>query len=213
MADDYKDYGYESLDPGNGESGRLLADKIISVVQHHTGIKTICDLGCGNGYISSRLAGLGYTVTGVDASQTGIELARKNHTSENLSFICARIDEELVNTLSDRQFDLVLSSDVIEHLYRPSDLIEVASAILKPTGYLLVGTPFHGYVKNLILSLLNKWDDHHTVDWEGGHIKFFSVKTLSYLLAQHTYKIISFHYYGRAPLLWKNMICLAQKAA
>jgi hypothetical protein len=61
-------------------------------------------------------------------------------------------------------------------------------------------------------SLLNKWDDHHTVDWEGGHIKFFSVKTLSHLLTKYTYKIISFHYYGRAPFLWKNMICLAQKA-
>lgn len=213
MADDYKDYGYKTLDPGNGESGRLLANKIISVVQRHTGIQTICDLGCGNGYISSRLAELGYTVTGVDASQTGIELARKNHTSKNLSFICARIDEDLASTLSDRQFDLVLSSDVIEHLYRPADLIEVTSAILKPTGYLLVGTPFHGYVKNLVLSLLNKWDGHHTVDWEGGHIKFFSVKTLSHLLTKHTYKIISFHYYGRAPLLWKNMICLAQKAS
>lgn len=213
MADDYKDYGYSTLDPGNGKSGRLLADKIISVVQNHSEIMTICDLGCGNGYISSRLAELGYTVTGVDASHTGIELARKNHTSENLTFICARIDEELAIYLSDRQFDLVLSSDVIEHLYRPADLIEVASKILKPAGYILVGTPYHGYVKNLVLSLLDKWDDHHTVDWEGGHIKFFSVKTLSNLLSIHTYRIISFHYYGRAPFLWKNMICLAQKAS
>jgi len=212
MADQYRDYGYTTLDPGNGESGRLLADKIISVVQNYPNIKTICDLGCGNGYIASRFAQLGYSVTGVDASPTGIELARRNNSSENLAFICARIDADLLTILG-KKFDLVLSSDVIEHLYRPADLIEVATAIIKPAGYILTGTPYHGYVKNLVLSLLNKWDSHHTVDWEGGHIKFFSVKTLSALLSQHHYVNITFYYYGRAPLLWKNMICLARKAS
>ena len=210
MLDRYMDYGYTTLDPGNGESGRRLADKILSVVQACPKVKDICDIGCGNGYIASRLASLGYNVTGVDASRTGIELARKNRLSGNLKFICSRIDADLVAFLSDNKFDLVLSSDVIEHLYRPADLIEAASSILKPYGHIVIGTPYHGYIKNLMIAILNKWDAHHTVAREGGHIKFFSVNTLRVLLQKYGYTNIAFCYYGRAPLLWKNMICHAR---
>lgn len=211
MAYDYKDYGYKSLDPGNGESGRRLADKIISVVQKYPDIKTICDLGCGNGYIGSRLASLGYKLTGVDASESGIDLARQNYPTDNLEFICARVDSSLQTVLQGRKFDLVLSSDVIEHLYRPADLIEVAATLLKSEGHIIIGTPYHGYLKNLALSLTNKWDSHHTVDWDGGHIKFFSVRTLRELITGGCFTDTSFTFYGRTPWLWKNMICHARK--
>ena len=39
----------------------------------------------------------------------------------------------------------MISSDVIEHLYRPSDLLEAAVTQLKPGGQILLGTPYHGY--------------------------------------------------------------------
>ena len=52
-----------------------------------------------------------------------------------------------------------------------------------------------------------KMDAHFCVLDEGGHIKFFSVKTLSTLLQKHGFTDLKFNFYGRAPLLWKNMIC------
>jgi len=105
---------------------------------------------------------------------------------------------------------VVVSSDVIEHLYRPADLIKTAAALLKPGGYLIVGTPYHGYLKNLVISALNKWDSHHSVHWDGGHIKYFSVRTLRELVSRHGFGDIRFDYYGRLPWLWKNMICTAR---
>ena len=105
----------------------------------------------------------------------------------------------------------MISGDVIEHLYRPADLLECAAELLNPGGWLILSTPYHGYLKNLALSVLGGWDAHHTVGWEGGHIKFFSVKTLSPLVTANGFDIARFHYFGRTLWLWKNMICVARK--
>ena len=202
----YTEFEWHTINPGNGVSGEKLTEVFAGLVQKLDDVRTICDLGCGNGHIAGRLASLGYEVTGIDASPSGIRIAQ--HAYPNVKFIEALINREL--TAIDK-FDLVISSDVIEHLYRPSDLLEAASKLLKVGGHLLVGTPYHGYLKNLAIALTNRMDSHFSVLHDGGHIKFFSVKTLSQLMIAHSYQDLSFTYYGRAPWLWKNMICHARK--
>ena len=214
MISDYKDFGSLRPEPGDGESGKHLAPILVALISKQTGVRSICDLGCGNGYLANKLGVLGYNVTGVDAAESGIAIARKFHTANDVKFVCAQFGEEIVKILPrEKEFDLVVSSDVIEHLYRPAVLMETACQILKPGGHLLICTPYHGYMKNLVLSVLNKWDAHHGVHWDGGHIKFFSVKTLTSLVSHHGFVEIRFQYFGRAPWLWKNMICHARKAS
>ena len=84
---------------------------------------------------------------------------------------------------------------------------------MKPGGHILLGTPYHGYLKNLALAVAGRMDSHFSALHDGGHIKFFSVKTLSQLLITHSFENLSFTFYGRAPWLWKNMICHARKPA
>jgi len=201
----YKDYGWVNPDSGNGESGERLAETLVAKVRELEGIRSICDLGCGNGYLAGRLVALGYDVTGIDASQSGIELAKKYYT--NACFLRESLDVKLGQRAGIGDFDLVVSSDVIEHLYRPADLLEAAFNLLKPRGRIIVGTPYHGYWKNLALSLTGRMDAHFSPLWDGGHIKFFSVKTLTQLVGHSGFEIINFSFYGRLPWLWKNMIC------
>jgi len=205
----YTEFEWQADCAANGESGEKLTGVFIELVQQLDGVRSICDLGCGNGHISGRLAVQGYEVTGVDASTSGIQIARRAYPSA--TFIETLIDRNLGERLG--QFDLVISSDVIEHLYRPSDLLEAARSLLKPGGHALVGTPYHGYIKNLVLAVTGKMDSHFSALHEGGHIKFFSVRTLSQLMTSHAFEDLSFSFYGRAPLLWKNMICHARKGA
>ena len=203
----YSEFEWGSERAANGVSGEKLTDLFVALVQKLDGVRSICDLGCGNGHIAGRLASLGYDVTGIDASRSGIEIARRNYS--NVNFIEALIDRDLTESES---FDLVLSSDVIEHMYRPSDLLEAAHSLLKPRCQVLIGTPYHGYLKNLVLAATNRMDSHFSALHDGGHIKFFSVNTLSKLMARHSFEDLSFTFYGRAPWLWKNMICHARKA-
>jgi 2-polyprenyl-6-hydroxyphenyl methylase/3-demethylubiquinone-9 3-methyltransferase len=108
---------------------------------------------------------------------------------------------------------LIVSSEVIEHLFLPRRLPETAFALLRPGGLFILTTPYHGYMKNLALSLMNKWDDHHTVHHDGGHIKFFSEKTLRELLENSGFAALTFNNAGRLPWLWKSMVCRAQRPA
>ena len=201
----YTEFEWHAERAGNGESGEKLTRVFVELVKNLNGVRSICDLGCGNGHITGRLAALGYQVTGVDASPSGIKIAR--HAYPGVEFVEAMIDRDLKSVGS---FDLVISSDVIEHLYRPSDLLEAATALLKPRGQILLGTPYHGYLKNLVLAATGKMDAHLSVLHDGGHIKFFSVRTLSMLMNSHGFVDLSFTFYGRAPWLWKNMNCHAR---
>lgn len=202
----YTEFEWRSERAGNGDSGEKLTSVFVELVKKLDGVNSICDLGCGNGHITGRLAALGYKVIGVDASTSGIQLARR--TYPGVEFIEALIDDELKLG----HFDLVISSDVIEHMYRPSALLEASAALLKPGGQILLGTPYHGYLKNLVLAATGKMDAHFSALHDGGHIKFFSVDTLSQLLQNHGFKNLAFTYYGRLPWLWKNMICHATKS-
>ncbi|MBA2526456.1 MAG: methyltransferase domain-containing protein [Pyrinomonadaceae bacterium] len=207
--DTYKEFTWRSSGPGNGETGFELVKKFLTLVTRLENVRRICDLGCGNGYLAGRLAALGYEVTGVDASESGIEIAQESYSKPQ--FLRSLINSFLSENTGLRDFDLVISSDVIEHLYRPADLLEAATPLLKERGQILIGTPYHGYLKNLALSLTGKMDSHFCVLEDGGHIKFFSVKTLSALVQMHGFNEPQFSFYGRAPLLWMNMICHARK--
>lgn len=206
---EYSEFRWGTAGPANGDSGRALALELIRSIMEHGDVQTICDLGCGNGYLAGRLAALGYKVVGVDASETGIEIACKTYLDPQ--FVRELIDGHLAKKAGLQDFDLVVSSDVIEHLYRPADLLEAALPLLKCGGKIVIGTPYHGYLKNLALSITGKMDAHFGVLNDGGHIKFFSVKTLSELLERHGFCDLRFSFYGRAPWLWKNMICCARK--
>ena len=207
-ASSYNEFRWTGVGPGNGASGEGLARTFIDLVENLENVDSICDLGCGNGYMTGRLAELGYDIIGIDASETGLEIARQVYPN-------ARFHQSVIDgTLGEAglgKFDLVVSSDVIEHLYRPSDLVKDASSLLKANGQLLIGTPYHGYLKNLALSISGKMDSHFTALDEAGHIKFFSVNTLSRLLQNYGFSDLKFSFYGRAPWLWKNMICHARK--
>ncbi len=196
-------YGWKSTEPLADHSYKLPAIKRLLP----EGTLTILDVGCGNGYITSKFAAMGHEVTGVDASEDGIAIARKAYPEVRFEVYSAYDDLTDVVT----EADVVVSSEVIEHLYRPKLFLENIFKVLRHGGYVILTTPYHGYLKNLALSLFNAWDKHHTVDREGGHIKFFSEKTLTRMLKDCGFDEVVFHNAGWVRWLWKSMVCRARK--
>ena len=155
----YTEFDWKSSDPGNGDSGKGLADRVILVVSAVAAGSRVCDLGCGNGYLAGRLAEVGYDVVGIDASSSGVAIARQTCPT-TATFVREVINSGIAERTGLKDLDMVITSDVIEHLYRPADLIEAAASLLKPAGYIVVTTPYHGYLKNVALSISGKMDWH-----------------------------------------------------
>lgn len=214
MTQALKNYEYAYQDSNLTNAHSFLMAPLLSMLPQPTNPQgqklRILDLGCGNGSLSNAIAQQGYEVVGIEESPQGCTIAKKNFP--DCHFIQASI-YDLPYTDIQNSFDVVISVEVIEHLFYPKELVKAAQKCLKPNGQLILTTPYHGYLKNLALAASGKMDKHFHVLWDGGHIKFFSVKTLTNLLKTEDYTDINFKFAGRLPYLWKSMLCSCRKAA
>jgi 2-polyprenyl-3-methyl-5-hydroxy-6-metoxy-1,4-benzoquinol methylase len=169
----------------------------------------IFDLGCGNGALARRLKTLGYEVRGVDPSEEGIAQARQADPDMFLEVGSAY--DPLAKMFG--TFPAVVSLEVVEHVYYPRLFAKCIHDLLEPGGIAVVSTPYHGYWKNLALALLGKWDRHFTALWDHGHIKFWSVATLTELFREQNLNLEVVARVGRVPTLAKSMILTFRKPA
>jgi 2-polyprenyl-3-methyl-5-hydroxy-6-metoxy-1,4-benzoquinol methylase len=209
MSTEHRAYGW-SRSGGDSSHGYLVAPIVKELDALFRGRRArILDLGCGNGHVSACIAAMGHEVVGFDASPDGIEIAKKAHPAVDFEVLSV-YDDDLANKLG-ASFDAVVSLEVIEHLFYPKRLFEQARALLKPGGRLLLSTPYHGYLKNLAISLAGGWDAHFSPAWDGGHIKFFSPRTLGAMAREAGFTGVRFGGAGRVPYLWKSMLLFAER--
>ena len=109
------------------------------------------------------------------------------------------------------QFPIVISLEVIEHIYDPRRYARTFFELLESGGLGIISTPYHGYLKNLALAVTGKMDSHFTALWDGGHIKFFSAATLRQLLLEAGFERPKIYRVGRIPPLAKSMIAAFRK--
>jgi 2-polyprenyl-3-methyl-5-hydroxy-6-metoxy-1,4-benzoquinol methylase len=202
---EYKDYGFYENAPAH--TFKYLLEPILTMLSTDTN-KCILDVGCGNGYLVNYLVNLGYNAFGTDASAEGISIAQQ--TNNDRFFLQDLSTGKLPAELQNQQFDTIISTEVIEHLYDPEGFIIFCKQSISPGGELIISTPYHGYLKNLMLSLFNKWDTHLNPMWHGGHIKIWSRNTLSNALTNAGFAVVEFKGCGRIPYFWKSMIIKAK---
>lgn len=200
---DAPDYGYKDVKHSHAHAYLLPAvDEALATLAP----QRVFDLGCGNGSVASHLAAR-YQVEGVDASPSGIEKANRAFPALSLSVGSAY--DDLAAAYG--QFDAVVSLEVVEHLYDPKLYARRLFDLVRPGGGIVVSTPYHGYVKNVVLAVSGKMDAHFTALWDGGHIKFWSVRTLTKLLEGAGFVDVRFRFVGRIPLVAKSMIAIARR--
>lgn len=199
-AQNYLEYKYSGADGSYAHS--YLWPSLVKILEVQAPPPTrLFDLGCGNGSIANRLYGLGYQVTGVDPSESGIRQARTAFPG------CDFHEASGYNDLAGRfgQFPVVVTLEVVEHLYDPRLFCRRLFDLLCPGGLGVLSTPYHGYGKNLALAVTGKMDAHFTALWDSGHIKFFSPRTITTLLSEAGFDVLSISRSGRVPILAKSM--------
>ena len=150
----------------------------------------VLDAGCGDGNLTASLAEHGYQMYGIDLSESGINIARRRSCG---MFALASIYDDLRMPFPGVEyFAAIIAIDTIEHLYSPKIFARRSFEALQPGGILIVTVPYWGYLKNIVLALTNRLDYALTALWEVGHIKHWSRKTLTELMLEQSYEVVSF---------------------
>jgi len=167
---------------------------------------TIIDFGCGNGKILEEIKKINFKarLIGLDVSETALEQARKN--LPEVKFYKINDGEKI--PLKSEIADFIFSSEVIEHIYDTENAFSEMARILRPGGKILLTTPYHGLIKNLLITIFAFNKHFNPV---GPHIRFFTKKTLLNLLIKNNLKPIKIGYYGRFWPISHSIYVLAQK--
>ena len=113
---------------------------------------SILDVGCGGGLLAEPLARLGAKVTGIDASEKAIQAAvyhsrisklKINYLTGDIGVLIAR----------KKLFNIVIASEVIEHVLNPKEFLEGLAKVLMPNGVLII-TTLNRSIKSLLLAKL-----------------------------------------------------------
>ena len=112
----------------------------------------VVDVGCGAGILAEPLARLGADVLGIDASDENIGVAIRHRDVDSAAFTHLQYrcctSEQLVQEF-EGAFDVVVTSEVAEHVSDPALLISSCIGLLRPGGTLIIST-IDRTVKSLI---------------------------------------------------------------
>ena len=127
---------------------------------------TLLDVGCGGGLLSEPLARMGFAVTGVDAGDKNIGVARVHAEQSGLAIDYRIGGPEDVEPSS---YDVVLTMEVIEHVPDPARFIALAAGACKPGGAFM-GATLNRTTKSYALAVMGaeyilRWLPAGTHDW------------------------------------------------
>jgi 2-polyprenyl-6-hydroxyphenyl methylase/3-demethylubiquinone-9 3-methyltransferase len=201
-------YEWQSNEP-TCAAGYDLAAVVPLLNQRAVGGRRVLDVGCGNGFAAGKLAAQGFSVIGIDPSPTGVAVARRSYP--NVRFEVMEPHENMLADLGEEPFDAVVSTQVIEHVFDAKGFASSCFHALRTGGSFVCSTPYHGYLKNIALAIFDKFDSHWNPLQAGGHIKFWSKRTLGQLLRETGFVNVRFSGAWRMPFLWKSLIAVAER--
>lgn len=162
--------------------------------------KSLCDLGCGSGYLLSAIKSKNSFLMGVENDDIAIKIASKYGR-------ILKIDLNKKNFFIQEKFDIVVCYHLIEHLKRPENLVYNVKKIIKKNGIFVIGTP--DFDSAMARYFKNKFRLLHDLT----HISLFSTDSLLRFLRDHKFKIlkIDFPYFETNYFNKKNIFKLFSK--
>ena len=151
--------------------------------------KRLLDIGCGGGLLCEPMTRLGFSVTGVDASERNIGTARAHANEVGLEIDYRASTAEALEASGEPAFDMILNMEVIEHVADPGAFLRSTARLLEPGGLMIVAT-LNRTVKSFALAKVGaeyilRWVPAGTHDWN----KFLTPEELRGFLAGEPYAV------------------------
>jgi len=138
MINDFYDSAWQvaaTVNAVDEDRWRVIEDLLTSSrIPAQNGQPRILDVGCGWGWISARLSKYG-DVTGIDPSAKGVALAAEKFPK--VQFVCGQFPETSIEGC----FDVVICTEVIEHVKDQRKFVHGLAEVVRPGGKLIITTP------------------------------------------------------------------------
>ena len=193
---------YERFHLGSKIQRKIIEPKnftyrnLIGVLNHY--IKKggrVLDIGCGVGTLSFYLVSKDMNVLGLDLSREAIRLARESAKNLGISKMASFYVSGFSSNKVKGKFDLIIMSEVLEHMSNDIEAIEYVAQILKNNGIVLISVP----LKSAPLYRLGLL---HNFDKLVGHLRRYSVNDVHSLLRKNGLKIV---YTGEFEGAFRNL--------
>ncbi len=149
--------------------------------------KTVLDVGCGYGALSYEIKKLGYTVYGIEGNTAASEKAG-TRIDKIINMDLTDI-EKIKDELCSTKFDIIIFSDVLEHLYDPFNIVVKYIGFLKPGGQIIISVPNIAVWSKRLKLLFGDFRYTDTGVLDRTHIRFFTFKSASELILSAGLKI------------------------
>ncbi len=148
------------------------------------GLKVL-DIGCGGGLLCEPLSKLGANITGIDASNINIKVAKLHAKKMNLDIKYIHCPPENLNIK--KKFDVILNMEVIEHVSNVNQFIQTSSRLIKKDGIMFVAT-INKNLKSFLFGIVGaeyilKWLPIGTHDWN----KFLTPQNLEKIMTDNNF--------------------------
>jgi glycosyltransferase involved in cell wall biosynthesis/SAM-dependent methyltransferase len=144
--------------------------------------RTVLDVGCAHGYVAQALRAQGCTVVGVERDPDD---ARRAAAHCDAVVVRDLDDPAWFRELAERRFDVIVFSDVLEHLRDPGRVLRDARALLVPgTGFVIASIPNVAHVSVRLELLLGSFRRETLGILDATHLHFFTRDTVAELFAE-----------------------------
>lgn len=150
----------------------------------------ILDIGCGGGILAEELSKKGANVTGIDASEKTIEIA-KQHSQENnlkINYECSTLEDHLKK--SKKKYDSIICFELIEHVPDQLKLINDISKVSKKGSKLFLSTINRNIVSFLFAKVIAEYILKIVPQGTHQYEKFIKPSELNKILEKSNYKTI-----------------------
>ena len=173
----------------------IRIEYILEKIKDHYSIKNqngnilkglnILDIGCGGGLISEPMCRLGANVTGIDASEKNIKVAKLHSSKSKLKINYQTKSPEQLD--ASEKFDIILNLEIVEHVDNVKLYLKSCKSLLKDNGLMFTATlnrTIVSYIKAIIgAEYILRWLPIGTHDWN----KFIKPEELEVLLAENSF--------------------------
>jgi len=172
---------------------RFFYDEVRNKLKNDTSKIKVLDVGCGVGTMAFYFSSLGMNVEAIDVSGRAIDIC--NQAKKQLSFKNINFSKKLLQK-GVGKYDLVLTSEVIEHIENEKEFLGNIHSQLKDSGLLYLTTPLK---ENLLYSL----GFYKKFDLEVGHLRRYTVKSIQDVLEKNGFRVLQ---YRRVEGLLRNLL-------